>query len=249
MAQPGCYDIVAQAVSGLMSLTGLPELPIRTGPAIADAISGLTAAVGLLSALYRRERTGQGGYVDVAMADAVFATLEHSLAAYSVTGEVPQRAGNIDYAIAPFDCFESSDGWVVIAAGNDRIWQRLVALVGPQLDQPVFATNAARVQHYDCLRPLLATWCAGFSSNSMLARLHAANIPAGAVRNLDDLAVDARLEARDMLLKLELDSGEQLLVPGSPIHLSGTERPLAQRAPRLGEHTTMILAQAGLAQD
>ena len=117
----GCYDIVAQAMSGLMSLTGLPDQPIKTGPAIADAISGLTAATGLLAALYQRERTGLGAYVEVAMVEAVFACLENALADFAVTRHVPVRRGNTDQVIAPFDSFCTADGWIVIGAGNDRL--------------------------------------------------------------------------------------------------------------------------------
>ncbi|GAB4514304.1 MAG: CaiB/BaiF CoA-transferase family protein [Anaerolineae bacterium] len=234
----GCYDVVAQAMSGLMSMTGLPELPIKTGPAIADAITGLTAAVGLLAALYQRERTGQGTHIDIAMLDSVFATLENSLAATSITGESPARAANADAVLAPFDSFPTHDGWVVIGVGNDRLWRRLAALIDPALVEDArFATNTGRVMHYAVLRPIVAGWCSAYTSDALLAHLHAADIPAGAVRSMDELLHDPHLEARDMLLKLS--SG--VLVPGSPIHIAGSVRPTPQRAPLLGEHNADIL--------
>lgn len=241
-AQLGCYDVVAQAMSGLMSLTGLPDLPLKTGPAIADAITGLTAAVGLLGALWGRERTGKGAHIDVAMVDAVFATLENSLAAYTATGQEQPRQGNIDAALAPFDSFAALDGWLVIGVGNDRIWRSLARLLSLANDNRFF-TNADRLANYAILRPILAAWCAAQTVAEVLAQLHAAGVPSGPIRSMTDLAVDPQLEARGMLLRVP---GTSMLVPGSPIHIAGAERPTPQRAPQLGEHTALILERYGL---
>jgi CoA:oxalate CoA-transferase len=239
----GCYDIVAQAMSGLMSLTGFPDQPLKTGPAIADAISGLTAATGLLAALFRRERTGQGAQVEVAMIDAVFACLENALADFDVTREVPARCGNTDQVIAPFDCFRTADGWIVIAAGNDRLWQALARLIDRALiDDARFTTNARRVEQGAALQAILAAWCQARSTHALLAELHAAGVPAGPVRTLAELAVDPRLEARGMLASIEVADGVRLKVPGSPIHFEDVDVPAAQRGPRLGEHTRSILS-------
>ncbi|MBI5564544.1 MAG: CoA transferase [Chloroflexi bacterium] len=241
-ARLGCYDIVAQAMSGLMSLTGLPDQPLKTGPAIADAISGLTAATGLLAALVGRERTGRGAHVDVAMIDAVFACLENALVDYTVTEQVPARHGNIDTVIAPFDSFHTLDGWIVIGAGNDRLWQALARLIDPALAVDArFATNLDRVSHYAELRPVLENWCAARSTQALLIDLHAAGIPAGPVRAMDELAHDPCLEARGMLARLTLASGASITVPGSPIQLAGVEPPPIVRGPLLGEHTRAVL--------
>ena len=239
----GGYDIVAQAVSGLMSMTGIDELPIKTGPATADAITGLTAAVGLLAALYRRERIGQGDYIDVAMVDAVFACLENSLASYSINGETPKRNGNIDSILAPFDSFQVDDGWIVIGIGNDRLWKRFATLIDSTLAKDLrYQHNDERVQHYDSLRPVIAQWCLSHKSNDLLKKLHDAGIPSGKVRGIDELIHDPRLQARDMLLNLPLDNDDYLTVPGSPIHFKSTPRPQVQRAPMLGEHTNEIIS-------
>ncbi|HEX3052273.1 MAG TPA: CoA transferase [Aggregatilineaceae bacterium] len=240
-----CYDIVAQACSGLMSLTGLPDQPLKTGPAIADAIAGLTAAVGLLAALWRQTRTGQGAHIDVAMVEALFACLENALVTYSVTGQVPARRGNIDSVVAPFDSFEATDGLIVIGVGNDRLWNRLARLVGNGLDDEArFATNAERIAHYDELRPRLATWCAYQPATVVLEALQAEGIPSGLVRSIDDLAYDPHLEVRGMLARLKLDDDISITVPGSPIHVDGTHPPI-KRAPRLGEHTEDVLKEFG----
>ncbi|MEO1444088.1 MAG: CoA transferase, partial [Chloroflexota bacterium] len=217
----------------------------KTGPAIADALTGLTAAVGLLGALYRRTQTGEGGYVDVAMVDSVFAVLENALATHSATGAAPPRQGNSDTAIAPFDAFECADGWIVLAVGNDRLWRKLVSVVGPYLERPEFMTNDLRLKHYDDLKALLSAWVWPQMSRTVLRKLHRAGIPAGAVRTVDELADDAQLEARDMLMKIPLDDENEIMVPGSPIHISGADRPPRVRAPKLGEHTEEILAVLG----
>ncbi|HSD85330.1 MAG TPA: CoA transferase [Anaerolineae bacterium] len=239
----GCYDIVAQAMSGLMSLTGFPNQPVKTGPAIADAISGLTAANGLLAALFRRERTGQGAHVEVAMIDAVFACLENALADFDVTRQVPLRCGNTDRVVAPFDCFRTTDGWIVIAAGNDRLWRSLARLIdeGLMVD-PRFATNLRRVENNAALHSILAAWCQARSTQALLAELHAAGVPAGPVRNIAELAIDPRLEARGMLASVEVAEGVRLKVPGSPVHFEDVAVQPAQRGPRLGEHTRSILS-------
>ena len=245
-AQQSCYDIVAQACSGLMSLTGLPDHPLKTGPAIADAITGLTAAVGLLAALWRQARTSQGAYLDVAMVEALFACLENALVMYSVTGEVPPRQGNVDAVVAPFDSFATADDVIVIGVGNDRQWARLAQLTDNGLAaDPRFATNAGRVAHYTALRPQLAAWCADQRAVDLLEALHTAGIPSGRVRAIDELANDAHLEARGMLAHLTLDADTEITVPGCPIHVDGTHPPI-RRAPRLGEHTQALQHEFGV---
>ncbi len=244
LSDRGCYDIVAQAYSGLMSLTGTPDLPIKTGPGIGDAVSGLTAAVGLLAALWNRERTGEGAFIDVAMVDSLFAVLESALPAFEVSGVVPARLGNADAAIAPFDSFSAADdSWVVLGVGNDRLWRSLAALVDPALPHdPRFATNADRVANYGALRPILAAWCNEQLVDALLGRLHEAGIPAGPIRHIDELAADPQLEARGMLARVGLAGGTQLLLPGSPIHVDGSLPPMV-RGPHLGEHTRSVLTE------
>jgi CoA:oxalate CoA-transferase len=238
----GCYDIVAQAMSGLMSLTGLHNTPLKTGPSIADAISGLTATTGLLGALWAAERTGKGAHVDIAMLDAVFACLENALSAYSITRHISHRTGNADTILAPFDSFQTQDGWIVIGIGNDRLWRQFAPLFGLENDQR-FATNTLRVAHYHILRPLIQDACLGQYTSGLLAQLHAQGIPAGPIRNIEELSTDIHLEARGMLTRLTLANGHELMVPGSAIHIMGAERPLPKRAPTLGEHTGQVLQE------
>ncbi len=250
-ASHGCYDIIAQAMGGLMSVTGTPELPTKTGPAIADAISGLTATTGLLAALWRREQTGRGAHIDVAMVDAVFACLENVLVSYDVTGRVPPRQGNTDSVLAPFDSFCTADGWVVIGIGNEHLWRALARLIGPDLGNDArFTSNEKRVQNYDALQPILNQWCHTQTTDAVLARLHTAGIPSGPIRAIDELVCDPHLEARGMLSRVKLKSGTWITVPGSPIHIVGATPPPIVRGPLLGEHTWDILDEfLGLKED
>jgi CoA:oxalate CoA-transferase len=241
----GCYDIVAQAMSGLMSLTGTPDRPLKTGPSIADAISGLTAATGLLAALWSAERTGKGAHVDIAMVDAVFACLENALAMYSVTVENPSRTGNTDTILAPFDSFKTTDGWVVIGVGNDRLWRRLAALLNLEGDDR-FSTNDLRLKNYEVLRPFLQHWCEQYPTDRLLDYLHTAGIPSGSIQNIEELSHDAHFEARGMLMPLILADNRQITVPGSVFHMTNADRPIPKRAPLLGEHTESVLREFGL---
>lgn len=227
-----------------MGLTGLPDLPCKTGPAIADATSGLTAAVGLLASLWGRERHGEGAYLDIAMVDALFACLENTLASYDIARQIPSRQANVDHVLAPFDCFCAANGWIVIGVGNDPLWSKLAALIQEGLAaDPRFLSNSDRVTHYHLLRPIIAEWCQPQTVKAALSRLHAAGIPSGAVRTLDELACDTRLEARGMLARLSLAGDVSLLVPGTPIQIAETETRPYHRAPRLGEHTQEILSE------
>jgi CoA:oxalate CoA-transferase len=243
-SERGCYDIVAQGEGGLIGLTGLPHLPMKVGPAIGDALSGLMAATGLLAALYQRERTGIGAHVELSMVDVVFACLENALAAYDITGKSPVRQGNSDAVISPFDSYETRDGWIVIGIGNDRLWQRFAAMLpGDVASDPRFATNTDRVARGETVHFMIQQWCAQQPSADLLARLHGAGIPAGAVRSVEELACDARLEARGMLVRLPLGDGESVLVPGSPIKVAGMADREYVRGPRLGEHTQEVIEE------
>ena len=243
--EPG-YDAVIQAEGGLMSITGPAGGPAyRLGVAVADFISGLFAAQGILAALLVRERRGIGQRVDVAMLDAVVALLTYQAGSWFATGEVPQRMGNRHPSIAPYDTFMASDGEFVLAVGNDSQFRACCAVAGMDAlsDDPRFATNAARVEHYDVLRPLLNERFRTETRQRWIARMTAASVPAGAVRTVDEVLADPQVLAREMVAALDhplLGSLKQL---GLPVKLSGTPGALRRPPPRLGEHTDAVLQQ------
>ena len=241
--RPG-YDAVAQAEGGLMSLTG-PEggEPYRLGVAIADIAAGLFAAQGITLAMLARARTGQGQLVDVSLLDSVAALLTYQAGIYFRTGTAPVRTGNRHPSIAPYDSFAASDGTLVLAIGNDEQWRTfcLVAGLDDCAADPAFATNAARVEHYDLLQPRIAHLLGQRSRQSWIDRLTPAGVPCAAVRTLDEVMTDPQLLAREMIERVEHPSAGPIDLLGIPIKLSATPGGVSAPPPRLGEHTVSVL--------
>ena len=244
------YDAVVQAEGGLMSITGAADgEPFRLGVAIADIVSGMFAAQGIAFALLARERTGKGQLVDVGMLDATTALLTYQAGNYFATGQTPGRLGNRHPTIVPYETFEASDGTFVIAVGNDDQWRRFCATAG--LDalgtDDRFATNRARVAHYDTLRPLIAERLVSRSREYWVERLRGAGVPCGSVRDVAEVLNDPQIDAREMVREIEHAVAGAIRVTGVPIKLSETPGAVRTPPPLLGEHTDTILRDlAGL---
>ena len=243
------YDAVVQAEGGLMSITGAADgEPFRLGVAIADIVSGMFAAQGIAFALLARERTGKGQLVDVSMLDATAALLTYQAGNYFATGQTPGRLGNRHPTIVPYETFEASDGTFVIAVGNDEQWRRFCATAG--LDalgtDERFATNRARVAHYEVLRPLIAERLASASREFWVDRLRGAGVPCGSVRDVAEVLNDPQIEAREMVREIEHAVAGAIRVTGVPIKLSATPGAVRAAPPVLGEHTDTILRRDAL---
>jgi len=238
--EPG-YDAVMQAEGGLMSITGAPDgPPYRLGVAIADIVSGMFAAYGISMALFARERTGQGQEVDVAMLDAVAALLTYQAGNFFASGRVPARLGNRHPSIVPYETFAASDGDFVLAVGNDALWAKFCAAAGLDTGGR-FATNRERVTGYDELRPLIAARLATETRQHWIARLAAAGVPCGSVRDLRELFDDPHVLAREMLTSVIHPTIGSLEVLGVPIKLSATPGAVRTPPPSLGQHTDAVL--------
>ncbi len=239
------YDAVLQAMGGIMSITG-PEdgQPTRVGTSIADITAGLFSAVGILAALNKRQETGVGQMVDVAMLDCQVAILENAIARYAATGQAPRPIGNRHPAIFPFEPFDTSDGQLMVAAGNDTLWARLCAVIGrPELaDDPRFATNPSRHQNYAAMRAALAEALAQRPTADWQRELDAAGIPNGPINDVADVVHDPQVQAREMIQEVEHPVAGKTLLPGVPIKLSATPGGIRRPAPLLGEHAEEILA-------
>jgi formyl-CoA transferase/CoA:oxalate CoA-transferase len=236
------YDAVMQAEGGLMSITGSADgPPYRLGVAIADIVSGMFAAQGVTAALFARERTGRGQEVDIAMLDSVVALLSYQAGIYFANGAAPARLGNRHPTIVPYESFPASDGDFVVAVGNDEQWRRFCKVIGFP-DDPRYATNRQRVTNYDELKPALDAQMRTETRAHWIEQLKANGVPCGSVRDLHDVFSDPQTLARDMLVELEHATVGTLKMTGTPLKFSDTPGSIRTPPPRLGEHTTAVLA-------
>jgi len=242
-ANRAAYDVVIQALSGLMSITGPgPGHPTKVGSSISDILTGLFMTIGVLAGLQQRGHTAAGADVDVAMLDCTVAALENAICRYEATGNVPEPLGNRHPSITPFQSFATADGPLVIAAGNDALWRRLCEVLGnPELaNDSRLTTNALRTENWKYLQESVEILLTANSRDEWLARLLAAGIPTAPVRTIDQVLDDPQLAARGMWHTMQ-DGGETLTAPASPMHFDGKPLPLSPEAPALGQHNEEVL--------
>ena len=244
------YDMIVQAMGGIMSVTGWPGgPPTRVGTSIGDITAGLFTVAGILAALHDRHRTGEGLLVDVAMLDGQIAILENAIARYAVTGVAPGPLGARHPSITPFAAFACGGGHIVVAAGNNGLFKALaVALdLGGLLDDPRFATNASRTDHAEALAAILEARLGGSDAAHWLAVIEAAGVPCGPLHDVAQALSHRQVVARNMAITTGFPDGSPLLAAGNPIKLSGYADPAVRaKAPALDEHRAMILADLGL---
>ncbi|MEO8152873.1 MAG: CaiB/BaiF CoA-transferase family protein [Rhizobacter sp.] len=246
------YDYTIQGMGGLMSVTGerdgLPGGgPQKVGVAVADLFTGMYTTVAILAALRHRDASGEGQVVDMALLDTQVAMLANLGANYLATGIAPQRIGNAHQNIVPYQVFETSDGHLILAVGNDGQFAKFCVVAGqPDLARdPRYAKNADRVRHRGTLVPLLADILKTRKKYDWLAALEAAKVPCGAINNLGEVFADPHVQSRGMTVAMPHPLTDALQIVASPMKLSATPVQYRRPPPLLGEHTDAVLAEMG----
>jgi crotonobetainyl-CoA:carnitine CoA-transferase CaiB-like acyl-CoA transferase len=242
------YDYIIQGMGGLMSITGLPDGepgggPMRVGVAVVDLFTGLYTAVAIASALYRREKTGEGALLDMALLDTQLAMLANQASNALISGKDPPRQGNSHPNIVPYQLFEAADQPIIVAIGNSRQFSRLAEMCGhPEwTTDERFANNAARVANREAMVGAVAECIRTKPAAEWLEALEKAGIPAGPINTVSQALADVQAQHRGMIRAL---AGTPVV--GSPVRIDGERADSDLPPPRLGEHTAEVLQELGL---
>ncbi len=239
IAHRPCYDIVAQAMGGMLNLTGFPDTdPVKVGPSIADMGSGLYLAIGIMMALYHREKTGEGQHVDISMQDVIFSLLENAVTNYTVEGRITERTGNIDPSIAPFDVYKCKDGFVTLGCGNDRMFENFCHTIGHEelLEDERFQTNYGRFENYlPDLKAVITDWCSQYTKKEIEEIMDKASIPCGPVLNIKECIEHPQIQAREMMVHMDHPTAGDMYIPGCVVKMSETPGSVRFASPILGQ--------------
>lgn len=245
----GGYDVVTQAESGLMALTGEPDgPPMRYPSPISDITAGVYAAFSIVTALYARQQTGQGQFIDTALLDSQLSWLTNIAGSYFATGQRPPRLGNYHPTITPYETFEAADKSFIIGVGTERLWGRFCDALGvaDALGADArYATNAERMKHRPELHAELQAIFSTQPAEHWLNMFRAIGIPCGAINEVDEILNDPHILARGMVVEMEHPTAGDIRVLGNPMHLSATPPTYRLPPPTLGQHTDDILWELG----
>ncbi len=241
------YDMVVQGMGGLMSVTGQPDSePTRVGTSIGDITAGLFTAIGINAALYDRQKTGKGMFIDISMLDCQIAILENAIARYLSKNEIPKPMGSRHPSIAPFEAFKTKDSYIIIAAGNDKLFEKLCNILDvPKIfTDEKFNTNSARAKNMGELKIILENKLSAKSTNEWVNQMEIEKIPCGPIYNIKEAVENPQVEARNMIVKAYHKVIGDFKLAGNPIKMSTYEDPNKRGdIPDLDEHREKILKE------
>ncbi|WP_151445787.1 CaiB/BaiF CoA transferase family protein [Lacisediminimonas profundi] len=243
------YEALLQAFSGIMSITGEPDAaPVRCGVSVLDIMTGTLCSFGIVNAILHRQQTGLGQRVDGSLLDTALGVLNFQAQNYLLTGTVPRALGSAHPSLVPYKNFRCRDGqWAFVAAGNDRLWQRLAGALGLSalVQDPRFVTNVARVANRVELEAIVATAIAGFDRDELLRRLEQADVPASPVNTVEQVLQDPQMESRPSLRPMAHPTLGEIDVVGMPLEFSRMQPALRRHSPMHGEQTDELLGEIG----
>lgn len=245
LSKKPAYDVIAQAMSGMMSITGFPDRPpVKAGSSISDANAGIHTAFALMAALYYKEKTGKGQFIDVAMMDTTVSIMENNLMEYIINGKNPPRIGNEHPVSAPFDAYETKDGYVVVATANNKMFGGLLKVMHREdlAEDPRYATNISRRKYFASLNPPIIAWMKEHTNEEIITLLDAEKVPVAPVLSVEEVVNHPQMKARDMLIEVEHPVAGKMMIPGFPIHFSESKGTVRTAAPLLGADSEEVLA-------
>lgn len=242
------FDAVAQAMGGLMSLTGDPDRPpLRVGTSLGDINAGIFASSAILAALFQREKNGKGQRIDISMQDCIAAILENAIVRFTIEHTIPTRIGSGHPSVAPYNVFSAADGYIIIACANEATWQRLCQAM-ERLDLPQderFNCNKHRSINSKQLDAIINSWTTTFSVAELELILQQNSVPAAPVLSIDSLVADPHLRQRNMLVEVDHPLVGKTIIPGNPMKMELSPDTIERPAPLLGQHTEMVLREIG----
>ena len=247
--RPG-YDYIVQGMGGFMSVTGEADgfpggSPQKAGVAIADLFTGMYASSAILAAVIHRDRTGEGQMIDMALLDTQVAMMANVASAYLSTDEVPRRWGNTSPIVVPYQTFPTSDGWMIVAVGNDSQFKHFVKVGGEEhlADNPRFSENPLRVRHRTELVPLLEAMTRKKTKAQWISLLDEIGVPCGPINNMKEVFANEQVQARKLAISVPHDTAGTIKLVASPIRMSATPTEIRTAPPTLGQHTDEILRE------
>lgn len=242
--RPG-YDIISQAMGGLMSITGAKGgEPTRSGNAMGDILGGMNLTIGILAALHARQRLGHGQFVDVSLVDSVVASLENAFERYYATGKLPVRNGNAYASIAPYDSYRAKNGYVIIACGNQKLYEKFcneVIHMPEMITDERFLTVPLRVKNNEIQKQYIESWTSQYTVDEIVDMALAKGVPAGPIYNIQQIVADEHIaQAREMFVEIDHPVIGRIKVNGNPIKMMETMPKITRPAPTLGQHNREV---------